>query len=122
MSDSLFESIGGEAAVNAAVDLFYRKVLMDDTISHFFESTDMDAQRNKQKSFLTFAFGGPNNYSGKSLRDAHTPLVNNGLNEAHFMAVAGHLQSTLDELGVPKELSTQVMAIAAGTIDDVLNR
>jgi len=122
MSDSLFESIGGEAAVNAAVDLFYRKVLMDDTISHFFESTDMDAQRNKQKSFLTFAFGGPNNYSGKSLRDAHTPLVNNGLNEAHFMAVAGHLQSTLDELGVPKELSAQVMAIAAGTIDDVLNR
>jgi len=122
MSDSLFESIGGEAAVNAAVDLFYRKVLMDDTISHFFESTDMDAQRNKQKSFLTFAFGGPNNYSGKSLRDAHTPLVNNGLNEAHFMAVAGHLQSTLDELGVPKELSVQVMAIAAGTIDDVLNR
>lgn len=122
MSDSLFESIGGEAAVNAAVDLFYRKVLMDESISHFFESTDMDAQRNKQKSFLTFAFGGPNNYSGKSLRDAHTPLVNNGLNEAHFMAVAGHLQSTLDELGVPKELSAQVMAIAAGTIDDVLNR
>lgn len=122
MSDSLFESIGGEAAVNAAVDLFYRKVLMDESISHFFESTDMDAQRNKQKSFLTFAFGGPNNYSGKSLRDTHTPLVNNGLNEAHFMAVAGHLQSTLDELGVPKELSAQVMAIAAGTIDDVLNR
>ena len=71
MSDSLFESIGGEGSVNAAVDLFYRKVLMDDTISHFFESVDMDAQRNKQKSFLTFAFGGPNNYSGKSLRDAH---------------------------------------------------
>jgi len=122
MSDSLFQSIGGEGAVNAAVDLFYRKVLMDDTISHFFESTDMDAQRNKQKSFLTFAFGGPNNYSGQSLRDAHTPLVNNGLNETHFMAVAGHLQSTLDELGVPKELSAKVMAIAAGTIDDVLNR
>jgi hemoglobin len=122
MSNSLFESIGGEAAVNAAVDLFYRKVLMDESISNFFESTDMDAQRNKQKSFLTFAFGGPNNYSGKSLRDAHTPLVNNGLNETHFMAVAGHLQSTLDELGVPKELSAQVMAIAAGTIDDVLNR
>ena len=62
MSDSLFESIGGVGAVNAAVDLFYRKVLMDESISHFFESTDMDAQRNKSKSFLTFAFCGPNNY------------------------------------------------------------
>ncbi|MBU2970737.1 hypothetical protein KO527_15395 [Pseudoalteromonas sp. C2R02] len=56
------------------------------------------------------------------MRNAHTPLVNNGLNETHFIAVAGHLQSTLDKLGVPKELSAQVMAIAAGTIDDVLNR
>ncbi|MBU2970738.1 hypothetical protein KO527_15400 [Pseudoalteromonas sp. C2R02] len=55
MSDSLFESIGGEGPVNAAVDLFYRKVLMDESISLFFESTDMNAQRNKQKSFLTFA-------------------------------------------------------------------
>ncbi|PAJ73014.1 group 1 truncated hemoglobin [Pseudoalteromonas sp. NBT06-2] len=122
MSSSLFENIGGKDAVNAAVDLFYRKVLMDDTISHYFESVDMEAQRNKQKSFLTFAFGGPNDYSGKSLRDAHTSLVNNGLNEAQFMAVAGHLQATLDELDVPKALSEQVMAIAAGTMDDVLNR
>jgi len=31
----LFEDIGGQEAVNAAVDLFYRKVLMDDTINHF---------------------------------------------------------------------------------------
>lgn len=38
MSDSLFKSIGGEAAVNAAVDLFYRKVLIDESISHFLKA------------------------------------------------------------------------------------
>ena len=48
MTQSLFERIGGEPAVEAAVDLFYRKVLSDDAISHFFDSTDMDAQRAKQ--------------------------------------------------------------------------
>ncbi|SFB96395.1 group I truncated hemoglobin [Pseudoalteromonas denitrificans] len=122
MSNSLFDSIGGKDAVNAAVDLFYRKVLMDESISHYFESVDMEAQRDKQKSFLTFAFGGPNNYTGQSLREAHAPLVSKGLNENHFTAVAGHLQSTLDELGVPEDLSSQVMGIAAGTINDVLNR
>jgi len=66
------------------------------------------------------AFGGPNNYSGLDMRAAHAPLVAKGLNEAHFTAVAGHLQATLEELGVPADLIGEVMAIAASTHDDVL--
>lgn len=119
---SLFEKLGGEAAVDAAVDIFYRKVLTDDSISHFFDATDMDAQRAKQKSFLTMAFGGPNNYTGKDMREAHKHLVEQGLNEDHFNAVAGHLQATLEELNVPADLIGEVMTIAASTKDDVLNR
>lgn len=119
---TLFEKIGGEAAVNAAVDIFYRKVLADDTISHFFETTDMAAQHAKQKSFLTMAFGGPNNYTGEDMRTAHAPLVAKGLNEDHFNSVAGHLQSTLEELNVPADLINEVISIAASTKDDVLNR
>ena len=120
MSDNLFEKIGGAGAVDAAVDIFYRKVLTDDTISHFFETTDMDAQRAKQKAFLTMAFGGPNNYTGADMRTAHAPLVAKGLNDSHFGAVAGHLQATLEELNVPADLIAEVMAIAASTHDDVL--
>ena len=122
MSGTLFERIGGEPAVDAAVDLFYRKVLSDPSISHFFDTTDMDAQRSKQRAFLTMVFGGPNNYDGKDLRAAHAGLVAKGLNEAHFGAVAGHLQATLQELGVAEDLTTEVMGIAASTQDDVLNR
>ena len=117
----LFEKIGGEAAVNAAVDIFYRKVLADDSISHFFDNTDMAAQHAKQKSFLTMAFGGPNNYTGEDMRAAHAPLVKKGLNEDHFNAVAGHLQATLEELNVPADLIGEVMSIAASTKEDVLN-
>ena len=62
---SLFEQIGGDAAVDAAVDVFYRKVLSDDRISSFFEDVDMATQAAKQKAFLTMAFGGPNNYTEK---------------------------------------------------------
>ncbi len=122
MSGSLYERIGGEPAVDAAVDLFYRKVLSDPSISHFFDTTDMDAQRNKQKAFLTMVFGGPNAYDGKDLRAAHAGLVSRGLNETHFGAVAGHLQATLQELGVAEDLTAEVMGIAASTQDDVLNR
>ncbi|MGZ6249903.1 MAG: globin domain-containing protein, partial [Syntrophales bacterium] len=55
--ESLYEKLGGEAAVNASVDIFYRKVLSDDRISSFFEDVDMEKQAAKQKSFLTMAFG-----------------------------------------------------------------
>jgi len=119
---TLFEKLGGEGAVDAAVDIFYRKVLADDSINHFFETTDMAAQHAKQKSFLTMAFGGPNNYTGADMRAAHAPLVAKGLNEDHFNAVAGHLQSTLEELNVPADLIGEVMAIAGSTKDDVLGR
>jgi len=36
LSKPLYERIGGEPAVNAAVDIFYRKVLSDQHINHFF--------------------------------------------------------------------------------------
>jgi hemoglobin len=117
---SLYEQLGGQPAVDAATDVFYRKVLNDTRISHFFDDVDMDAQLAKQKAFLTMAFGGPNNYAGKDLRTGHAHLVKRGLNGDHFNAVAENLLATLQELKVPQPLIDQVMAIAAGGRDDVL--
>ena len=119
---SLYEQLGGQPAVDAAVDIFYRKVLNDDRISDFFEGVDMDTQIGKQKGFLTMAFGGPHNYTGMDMRKGHAHLVARGLNDSHFDAVAGHLSATLTELGVGQELIDQVMAIAGSTRNDVLGR
>lgn len=119
---SLYEEIGGEAAVNAAVDIFYRKVLKDGRIKHFFDSVDMDRQAAKQKAFLTMAFGGPNNYTGEDMRRGHAHLVAKGLNDSHFDAVMENLGATLKELNVPDNLIAQAAAIAESTRNDVLGR
>ncbi|AEG01564.1 group I truncated hemoglobin [Methylomonas methanica] len=120
---SLYDQLGGEAAVNAAVDIFYRKVLGDHRINRFFDNTDIEKQAAKQKSFLTMAFGGPNNYNGADMRQAHAHLVQKlGLDDSHFDAVMEHLSGTLVELSVPQNLIDQVAAIAESTRDDVLNR
>lgn len=119
---SLFEQIGGEAAVDAAVDIFYRRVLKDQRISRFFDKTDMDKQAVKQKAFLTMAFGGPNNYSGTDMRTAHAKFVEMGLDDSHFDAVVEDLAATLQELNVPQALIEQVAAVAETTRADVLNR
>lgn len=143
---SLYEQLGGADAVNAAVDIFYRKVLADERISHFFDDVDMNKQAAKQKAFLTMAFGGPHQYTGKHMREAHAHLadrswknyglihrmqvlrkhgepqyqIERGLKDSHFDAVLENLRNTLNELGVAEHLIAQVDAIAESTRNDVL--
>lgn len=119
---SLYNDIGGEAAVNAAVDIFYRKVLKDERIKRFFDGVDMDKQAAKQKAFLTMAFGGPHNYTGADMRRGHAHLVAKGLNDSHFDAVMENLGATLKELNVPDNLIAQAAAIAESTRNDVLGK
>ena len=119
---SLYDQIGGEAAVDAAVELFYRKVLADNRINRFFDKTNMEEQIAKQKAFFTMAFGGPNNYTGADMRTAHARLVKMGLDSSHFDAVMEHLGATLTELGVPDNLIAQAAAIAESTRKDVLGK
>lgn len=116
---SIYEKIGGEGAVDAAVDIFYRKVLSDDRISEFFDTVDMESQHAKQKAFLTMAFGGPNSYTGKDMREAHKHM---NLTEEHFTAVAENLVGTLQELSVPQDIIDEIVAVCLSVKDDVLNK
>lgn len=123
MSDStLFERLGGADAVNAAVDIFYRKVLADDRVNYFFDGVDMEKQIQKQKGFLTMVFGGPNNYTGKDMREGHRHLIKKGLNDSHVDAIIELLGGTLKELGVEDKDIAEVAAIANSVRDDVLDR
>lgn len=122
MSQSLYEQLGGQPAVDAAIDIFYRKVLADPRISRFFDGVDMDRQAAKQKAFLTMVFGGPNHYSGRDMRTAHAHLIQMGMTDVHFDAVVELLGQTLKELGVQDALIGQVAGIAESVRADVLSR
>jgi hemoglobin len=119
---TLYEQLGGEPAVKAAVDGFYVKVLADDRVNGFFKGVDMDRQRAMQTAFLTFAFGGPNHYEGKDLRAAHAHLVAKGLNDTHFDVILEHLGATLKELGVKDELIQHAADVANSVRGDILGK
>lgn len=120
---TLYERLGGEKVIDAAVDLFYNNVMADERINYFFENTDMARQRDHQKKFLSFAFGGLPNYSGRGMREAHAPLVKKlGLNDSHFDAVIENLGAALQALNVPAELIGEAASIAESIRDDVLCR
>jgi hemoglobin len=116
---SLFERLGGEGALDAAVDLFYGRVMADPRINYLFAGVDLERQRAKQKAFLTYAFGGPNKYTGRGMRAGHARL---NLTEEHFNAVMENLGGTLEDLRVPDTLIAEAAAIAMSVKDDVLNR
>ena len=119
----LYDRIGGDKAMEIAVDLFYRKVLQDELVGKFFEDTDMESQRLKQKSFLAMAFGGPYQYSGLDIRASHQHLVERlGLTDVHFDRVAGLFQESLAELRVPEKEINKMMEILETFRGDVLGR
>ena len=117
---SIYHQLGGQPAMDAAIEIFYKKVLADVRIKHFFEDVNMNAQRRKQKAFLSAAFGSPVKWEGRDMRRAHANLP--GLNDTHFNAVAENLKATLGELKVKPELIDQIMALAGSLRNDVLNR
>jgi len=120
---SLFDRLGGDAAIDVAVDRFYEKVLQDERIRHFFEGVDMDRQRGHQKKFLKFAFGGANGYNGRSMAVAHARLVAEmGLTDMHFDAVVENLAGVLTDLGVGNDEIGEVAGIAESVRDAVLGR
>lgn len=115
---TLYKRLGGAASIDAAVELFYEKVLADVTLAPFFSNTDMDRQKVHQKAFLTKALGGRSDYQGKGLKAAHAGL---GITDENFNSVAGHLTDTLNELGVPEDLVNEVISAVAGLRGEVVD-
>jgi hemoglobin len=120
---SLFTRLGGQAALESAVVLFYDKVMADPELAPFFERLEMGIQVRKQIRFMTYAFGGPQLYSGPDLRTAHKHLVHQqGLSDKHFDAIARNLQATLQELNVPADVIDECIALVGSLRSEVLDR
>ena len=114
---SHYERIGGAASVKAAVELFYDKVLADPELAGYFTSVNMAEQRRHLALMMTVVLGGPDEYAGRGLAEAHQPL---GIPVAHYVMVGGHLTATLAELGVPADVIDHVRMVLGQVQDQVV--
>jgi truncated hemoglobin YjbI/predicted pyridoxine 5'-phosphate oxidase superfamily flavin-nucleotide-binding protein len=114
---ALYDRIGGDQAMDIAVDLFHRKLLEDDLVGRFFDDVDIAAQRLEQKSFLAMAFGGPYQYSGVDLRKLHEM----GLEAQHFDRISAILKETLEELKIGASEIEDVLQVIETTRETILN-
>jgi hemoglobin len=108
---SIYQAIGGRAAVTAAVDGLYGRLLADPVLSRFFPGGVAAKHRAYVVTILGEALGGPERYRGPDLAKAHRGL---GITDADFDRTAGHLAATLDFLGVPGHLAGQIIGVVAG--------
>ncbi|MBS1826352.1 MAG: PAS domain-containing protein [Acidobacteria bacterium] len=116
---SLLERIGGEKALAQALDRFYEHVLGDGELKAYFASADMERLKEQQRAFLGQALGGPARYRGPDMRSTHRHMA---ISQRDFDRVAGHLQTTLVELGVDGQTVTEVLAAVAPLANEIVNQ
>jgi hemoglobin len=97
---SIFERLGREQGIRAAVDDFYDRVVGDAQLAPYFEDVDLRKLRGHQTALLVQVTGGPAAYSGRDLAAAHERL---GITPQDFDRVIGHLVATLTSFGVSAE-------------------
>jgi len=112
-----YDAIGGGPAVSAVVNDFYERVLGDPRLAPYFEGIDMPQLKRHQVLLVTQVLGGPNNYDGRPLAEAHAGL---GVDHDDFAAVAGHLTGAMRDAGVPEDILMRAIAVVAATEPDIV--
>ncbi len=116
---SLFERLGGEAAVSAVVELFYELMLKDQRVSHFYESTDMEKLKCRQKDFITLVTGGPNHYEGTDMKTAHCKM---NISLQDFDVTWENLENSLKHFSVEGVLIEELKAIFYSVQDEIVKK
>lgn len=93
----MYDRIGGAPAIREAVDRFYRRLVEDPELTGYFQG-DLSGLKRHQAALLTQVLGGPGQYEGRDLGEAHESLR---IPKAHFQRVVFYLVGTLWELDVP---------------------
>src|SRR6187402_1035785 len=112
-----YDAIGGGPAVSAVVNDFYKRVLGDPQLAPYFEGVDMPRLKRHQVLLVTQVLGGPANYDGRSLSEAH---AGPGIDSDDINAVVGHLAAAMKDAGVPDDIIGRAGAAVVATEPDIV--
>ncbi|HVX64425.1 MAG TPA: group 1 truncated hemoglobin [Pirellulales bacterium] len=120
---SLYERLGGVYAIAAVVDDFIDRV-MDDPRLNANPKVDEAHHRVARAGFkylvteqVCQATGGPQIYTGRTMRDSHAELE---ITQQEWLAFLDDLQQTFDRFGVPAAERAELLAIVESTKADIV--
>ena len=103
VSDTLYDKIGGEPALEKVIDKFYDRVMEDNELKYFFTTLDPKRIRVHQTRFLGACFGKTKTLGKFKEMDVKLAHLNFHLTDRHFFLFKLHLAQTLKELGHSEE-------------------
>lgn len=122
-SMSLYDRLGGVYAIAAVVDDFIDRV-MDNPVLNANPKVDEAHHRVSRAGFkylvtemVCWATGGPQKYTGKSMRDSHSHL---SITEREWESFLQDFQATLDKFQVPGAEQQELFAIVNSTKADIV--
>jgi len=120
---SLYERLGGVYAIAAVVDDFIDRV-MDDPRLNANPKVDEAHHRVLPAGFkylvteqVCWAAGGPQRYTGRSMRDSHAEL---DITAGEWDAFLDDLRQTFDRFGVPAAERSELLAIVDSTKAEIV--
>lgn len=115
---ALYARIGGALGVSTLVDAFYRRVLADPLLAPVFAGVPMDKLRRMQLEFFAAALGGPVEYSGRPIADAHHHLH---LQLAHYQRFVRCLLETLEQFHIDERERYEIIGRLNLYTEDVVS-
>jgi hemoglobin len=103
---TLYDQLGGEPALQAAVEEFYTRMQLDPEVATWFVDIDIAQLKQHQRAFLAVGLGGPEHYTGRSMRNAHAHLH---ITPEVFTRAVDHLAESLAALGVAEPIVAKVV-------------
>jgi hemoglobin len=120
---SLYERLGGVYSIATVVDDFINRIMVDSRLNAN-PRVDEAHHRVSPPGFkylvtemVCEATGGPQKYTGRSMRDSHKHLL---ITAAEWEAFLDDFQQTLDKFRVPQAEQEELKAIVAGTREDIV--
>jgi hemoglobin len=122
-TQSLYERLGGVYAIAVVVDDFIDRIMGDPRLNANPRVEEAHHRVSAQgfKYYVTeqvcWAAGGPQTYSGRSMRDSHREL---GISGEEWDAFMADFHQTLAQFSVPDRERGELDAIIESTKDDIV--
>jgi hemoglobin len=114
---SLYERLGGGAAISAVVDDFVGRCAKDSRINSKFAKTDVPRLKSMLVDQVTSASGGPAQYTGRSMDETHKGM---GVTAGEFDALVEDLVATLNAFSVPQSEQGELLGILGPLRGDIV--
>lgn len=96
----IYDALGGEHGLHDLVDDLAVRLAADPLLGPLFDGVDHEVLQRHRVSYLAAVLGGPEQYLGQSMRDAHRPLL---LTDEHMNRFLQLVAESLDAAEVAPE-------------------